>query len=281
MGVESGRRCRELQEPVDHVAVRGGGHADEERYQQRTHHASRTPAICHSESSYDPSMRRTFTIALLFVLACATAPEIAPNRYGLRVVPDLATYERLAAADPEKRLVNLQSLGIPLDIRYATPDNFMHAVLYPAAKAYLRAPAARALAAADADLAKEGLGVKVFDGYRPYAITEKMWEPIRNPDFVADPAKGSRHNRGAAADLTLIDRKTGQELVMPTPYDDFTNKARQDYNDLPAEAIANRAKLREVMVRHGFEPLPSEWWHFDFKGWERFELMNVPLEALP
>lgn len=225
-------------------------------------------------------MRRTFAIALLFVLACATAPEIAPNRYGLRVVPDLATYERLASLDADKRLVNLQSLGIPLDIRYATTNNFMHATLYPVAKAFLRAPAARSLAEVDAELAKDGLGVKVFDGYRPYAITEKMWEPIQNPDFVADPAKGSRHNRGAAVDLTLIDRKTGQELVMPTPYDDFTNKARQDFNDLPPEAIANRAKLREVMMKHGFDPLPSEWWHFDYKGWQRFELMNVPLDAL-
>ncbi len=112
------------------------------------------------------------------------------------------------------------------------------------------------------------------------AITEVMWEPIKNPDYVADPAKGSRHNRGAAVDLTLIDRKTGVELAMPTPYDDFTPRARHDFNDLPAVVIANRALLRDIMVKHGFEPLPSEWWHYDFKGWERFELMDVSLKAL-
>jgi D-alanyl-D-alanine dipeptidase len=215
---------------------------------------------------------------LLVTFACATSIAIPPNRYGLRVVPDRATYDRIAAREPDKRLVDLESLAIPIDIRYATANNFMHELLYPVAKAYLRAPAARALAAVQADLAKEGLGIKVFDGYRPYRITEKMWEPIRNTDFVADPAKGSRHNRGAAVDLTLIDLRTGSELAMPTGYDDFTTRARNDFNDLTAEQIANRSKLREVMTRHGFEPLPSEWWHYDFGGWERFELMDVALE---
>ena len=105
-----------------------------------------------------------------------------------------------------------------------------------------------------------------------------MWEPIKNPDFVADPAKGSRHNRGAAVDLTLVDLDTGNEI--PTPYDDFTKKAFADYADLPPNVIANRAKLHDAMVRHGFDQLPSEWWHFDFHGWERFALMNVPLEML-
>jgi D-alanyl-D-alanine dipeptidase len=222
-------------------------------------------------------LRRRAVLALVFV-ACTTA--IPANRYGLRVVPDLAAYERLAQRDPGKRLVDLATLGIATDIRYATPNNFMKETLYPVAKAYLRAPAARALAEANRELAARGLAVKVFDGYRPYRITEKMWEPIKNPDFVADPAKGSRHNRGAAVDLTLIDAKTGAELAMPTPYDDFTNRARHDFNDLPAEALANRALLRDVMTRHGFEPLPSEWWHYDFRGWERFELLDVPLEAL-
>ena len=132
----------------------------------------------------------------------------------------------------------------------------------------------------EAELAIEHLGLKIFDGYRPYSITERMWEPIRNPDFVADPAKGSRHNRGAAVDLTLIDLATGAELAMPTPYDDFTPRARQDFNDLPAEVIANRAKLRDVMVRHSFDPLPSEWWHFDFRGWPKFELMDLDLRDL-
>ncbi|HEX2059580.1 MAG TPA: M15 family metallopeptidase [Thermoanaerobaculia bacterium] len=209
-------------------------------------------------------------LPLLFVLACAT---------GL-VVQDRAGYARSVRVDPDKQLVDLASLGIPLDIRYATENNFMKKQLYPVAKAYLRAPAARALAEVQRELAAQGLGIKVFDAYRPYRVTVAMWEPIQNPDYVADPAKGSRHNRGAAVDLTLIDLRTGAELPMPTPYDDFTPRASHAFNDLPEDVLKNRALLRDVMTKHGFEPLPSEWWHFDFRGWERFELMDVPLDGV-
>lgn len=215
----------------------------------------------------------------MLLVACST--QIAPNKYGLRVVPDRATYEKLSESDPEQRLVDVSTIpGVRIDVRYATTNNFMHQQLYPIAKVYLRAPAARALADVQHELEAARLGLKVFDGYRPYAITEKMWEPIKNPDFVADPAKGSRHNRGAAVDLTLVGLATGEEIAMPTSYDAFTPKASADYADLPQNVIANRAKLRDAMVRHGFDPLPSEWWHFDFHGWERFPLMNVPLEGL-
>jgi D-alanyl-D-alanine dipeptidase len=221
-------------------------------------------------------------ITLLLILAACATVDIAPNRYGLRVVPDLATYQQLAARDRDKELVEVTAIepSIALDVRYATTNNFMKTELYPIAKVFLRRPAAMSLANAQHELAKSGLGMKVFDGYRPYRVTEKMWEPIRNPDFVADPAKGSRHNRGAAVDVTLIELASGRELAMPTPYDDFTSHARQDFDDVTPEVRANRARLREVLVRNGFEPLPSEWWHFDYRGWERFELMDVPLEDL-
>ncbi len=219
--------------------------------------------------------RFRLVLAILVTAACATS-----NPYGLTVL-DRAEYERTATADPEKQLIDLASVGIPLDIRYATPNNFMKKTLYPASKAYLRAPAARALMDVQTELNVRGLGIKVFDAYRPYRVTVAMWEPIKNPDYVADPAKGSRHNRGAAVDLTLVDLKTGQELAMPTPYDDFTSRAAHAFEDLPEDVRANRAVLREVMTKHGFEPLPSEWWHYDFRGWERFELMDVDLEELP
>ena len=211
-------------------------------------------------------------VALLLVTACATS--------GLQVL-DARAYQRTIEREPEMRLVDLASLGIPLDIRYATPDNFMKRTLYPSAKAYLRAPAARALVEVQRELAARGVGIKVFDAYRPYAVTVAMWEPIQNPDYVADPKKGSRHNRGAAVDLTLIDLKSGAELPMPTGYDDFTPRAAHDFNDLPPDVLANRALLRDVMTKHGFDPLPSEWWHFDFRGWERFELLDVGFGELP
>ena len=212
-------------------------------------------------------MKRLLAV-LLVAAACATP--------GPPVVRTIADYDRLVAADPDKRLVEITD--IPRDVRYATTNNFMHEALYPVAKVYLRRPAAIALHEVQRELARDGLGLKIFDGYRPYRVTVRMWKPIRNPDFVADPAKGSRHNRGAAVDLTLINLRTGTELAMPTGYDDFTNRARQDFTDLAPDVIANRAKLREVMQSHGFDPLPSEWWHFDFRGWEKFELLDVPLK---
>ena len=228
-------------------------------------------------------MKRAFNLAALFfvVAACASTPQIPANRYGLRVVPDVATYERQVAANPGKRLVDLEKFipGLPIDIRYATTNNFMHEQLYPIAKAYLRYPAALALRDVENELARENLGLKIFDAYRPYGITEKMWSP-KNVGFVADPAKGSKHNRGAAVDLTMIDLRTGSEVEMTSAYDEFTDRAHRDYMAATAQALANRAKLQDVMSRHGFEPLPSEWWHFDFRGWEGFELMDVPLEAL-
>jgi len=224
-------------------------------------------------------MRAALTAVTVFLLV-ACAVTVPANRYGLQVVPDAATYQRIARTNPEKRLVDLEKLGIPIDVRYATANNFMKTPLYPVAKAYLRAPAARALQNVQRDLAPRGLGIKVFDAYRPYRVTEAMWEPIKNPDYVADPAKGSRHNRGAAVDLTLISLATGEEVPMPTGYDDFTERAAHAFTDLPADALAHRALLREVMTRHGFEPLPSEWWHYDFAGWREYELMDVGLDAL-
>jgi D-alanyl-D-alanine dipeptidase len=211
---------------------------------------------------------RKLVALLLIAAACATTHP--------PVVRSVAEYDRLVAEDPDKRLVEITD--IPRDVRYATTNNFMHARLYPVSRVLLRRPAAIALHEVERELARDGLGLKIFDGYRPYRVTVRMWKPIRNPDFVADPAKGSRHNRGAAVDLTLIDLRTGRELPMPTGYDDFTPRARQDFNDLPAEAVANRARLREVMTKHGFDPLPSEWWHFDFRGWEKFELLDLPLD---
>jgi D-alanyl-D-alanine dipeptidase len=228
------------------------------------------------------------TILLLAVPACTgsesgTGTEIPENEYGLEVVDDKDLYLQTVEEDPSKELVDLEEeiSDIRLDVRYATEDNFMGEQLYPVAKAVLRKPAAEFLSEAQEDLKERGLELEVFDGYRPYEVTEKMWEPYQDPDFVADPAEGSRHNRGCAVDVTLVDSANGEELVMPTGYDDFTEKAAHDYGDLPEEAIRNRALLREVMEGHGFAALETEWWHYDCQDWERFEVMDLPLESVP
>jgi D-alanyl-D-alanine dipeptidase len=224
------------------------------------------------------------SIALaLLVGSCASAPPPAPvpqtNRERLHVVTDVRVYREQVAKDPDKKLVDLATLGIPLQILYATDRNFMKRPLYPEERAFLRAPAAQALLEVEKELEPLGVGIMVWDAYRPYSVTEAMWEPIKNPDYVADPAQGSRHNRGAAVDLTLVYLNPMDHLTMPTFYDDFSKRARHDYMQLPPTVLKRREQLKDVMMRHGFEPLPSEWWHYDFKGWEKFEILDLPFDA--
>lgn len=194
----------------------------------------------------------------------------------------LLTFVSHAEEKPED-LVDLESAvrGIVLDIRYATTNNFTGKQLYPVARAVLRRPVADKLAAAQKELAEQGLGLKVFDGYRPLSVQRRMWEVFPNPGYVADPAKGSRHNRGAAVDLTLIRLSDRSELPMPTDYDDFTPKAHRNYTGATAEQIRNRELLERVMEKHGFIGLGTEWWHFDDADWQDYELMDIPYDAIP
>jgi zinc D-Ala-D-Ala dipeptidase len=166
--------------------------------------------------------------------------------------------------------------GIVLDIRYATTNNFTGQTLYPSSRCFLRKPVAENLRAVQMELATQGLGLKVFDGFRPLSVQKKMWEVFPHPGYVADPKKGSRHNRGAAVDLTLIRLSDSAELPMPTAFDDFTTKAHRDFNDLPEEVIRNRTLLETLMTKHGFIGLPTEWWHFDDANWKRYPIMDVP-----
>src|SRR5581483_1142335 len=164
--------------------------------------------------------------------------------------------------------------GIVLDIRYATTNNFTGQKLYPEARCCLRREAALNLKAVQKELRGMGLGLKVFDGYRPLSVQKKMWAVYPNPGYVADPAKGSRHNRGAAVDLTLI-RLDGTELPMPTGFDDFTEKAHRIYLDLPGEVIKNRELLEQVMQKHHFRGLKTEWWHFDLNHAKQYEILDI------
>ncbi len=180
--------------------------------------------------------------------------------------------------NPGDEIIDLLSIdrSFVLDIRYATENNFTKKKLYPAAKAKLRKAAAESLASVQRELRSKKLGLKIFDAYRPLSIQWKLWEVVPDEDYVANPRKGSKHNRGAAVDLTVID-SLGNELEMPTGYDDFTAKASHEYMNLTENAIKNRALLKEIMQRHGFLPIKSEWWHYDFRGWEQFEIMDEPL----
>lgn len=187
-------------------------------------------------------------------------------------------------AETPSQLVELVKLdpSLRLDIRYATDNNFMGFPLYPEARAFLQKDAALALKAVNAELHKEGLGLLVFDGYRPWSVTKMMWDktPPSKRDYVANPADGSRHNRGAAVDLTMLDLKTGKPVPMPSHYDDFSEKAHHSYQGGSKAARQNRARLRAVMEKHGFEALSNEWWHYDFKGWKNYPILNESFDKI-
>ncbi|HWQ55632.1 MAG TPA: M15 family metallopeptidase [Bryobacteraceae bacterium] len=174
-------------------------------------------------------------------------------------------------------LVDIRDVNprIRLDIRYATMNNFTRAQVYDEAQCFLQADVARRLSAVDQDLKRQGLGLKVYDCYRPLSVQKKFWALVPDERYVANPAKGSRHNRGASVDLTLVDA-AGREVAMPTPYDDFTAKAHRDARDVAPEAVRNREILEKAMVRRGFLPLPTEWWHFDAPDWERYPVLDIP-----
>lgn len=163
-----------------------------------------------------------------------------------------------------------------LDIRYATTDNFTGQAVYPSSRCFLNRDAAHALALVQKDLKSQGFRLKVFDGYRPLSVQRRFWAILPNPDFVADPAVGSRHNRGFAVDVSLV-TLDGLEVPMPTAFDDFSERAHPDYPDIPEEAARNRAILRRAMERRGFTIFPTEWWHFDYAGWEDKPVLDIPI----
>ncbi|MGD9588298.1 MAG: M15 family metallopeptidase [Pyrinomonadaceae bacterium] len=169
---------------------------------------------------------------------------------------------------------------IKLDIRYATDDNFVGRRVYPEGRVFLQEEAARAVVRVHQELALRGLGLVIFDGYRPWSITKLFWEVTSDDQrkFVADPERGSKHNRGCAVDLSIFDRNSGRELEMPSGYDEFTERASPNYTGGTAEQTANRELLRRLMESEGFTVNPREWWHFDFKNWEDHPIHDVSFD---
>ncbi len=183
---------------------------------------------------------------------------------------------------PQNELINLE-IYIPklvLDIRYATTNNFTGEKIYNLSKAYARKPVADALQQAQAEFKKHGLGIKVFDAYRPYAATVKFYEVYHDTTYVASPYRGSRHNRGCAIDMTIVDLKTGEDLPMPTEFDSFRKEAWPSTPVSDPVIKKNRDLIISIMQKHGFKVNSSEWWHFDFIGWQKYEVLDISFEEL-
>lgn len=233
-------------------------------------------------------IRFQWQILLLFVISFSTsailmAQDRLLNKYGLRVIKDFRTLKASVNVDINKQMVDIKKLipNIIFDLHYATTDNFMHKKLYPnITTTYLRRPAAMALQHVQQALNKLGLGLKIFDAYRPYAITEKMWTLIKDERYVADPKKGSGHNRGIAVDVTLINLKTKEELPMGTGFDNFSDTANLTFTHLPQTMLHNRNILKTLMEKYGFKPLETEWWHYSLPNAKDFELLDIPFKKL-
>jgi D-alanyl-D-alanine dipeptidase len=179
-------------------------------------------------------------------------------------------------------LVPVESVHPPLlpEVRYATLHNFTGEQLYPLPRLFLHQDTAQALERVQRDLRKRGLGLKIWDAYRPLHVQQKMWNLIRDERYVSNPAKNQgRHTRGTAVDVTLIDR-LGRELPMPSDFDDFSDRAHRDYRGGNQAQRHHRKLLEDVMTKHGFIGYPTEWWHFDLKDWEKYPPLDIPIEKL-
>lgn len=179
------------------------------------------------------------------------------------------------------QLVEVRKLDptIRVELVYATPNNFLGRAVYSDSRCFLRRSVAERLVRAQKRLLAQGYTLKIWDGYRPLSVQKEMWKILPDANFVADPSKGSRHNRGAAVDLTMVDAM-GKEVEMPTPFDDFTIKAASHYSNVSELAKKHRQILQEAMQAEGFLIYDVEWWHFNDPQAEKFEILDIDSKKL-
>jgi D-alanyl-D-alanine dipeptidase len=220
-------------------------------------------------------------------------PEDGVGQAQVRPIKPVADLMKNAAAQkpPQEKgefkqpdLVELSSLDptITLEVRYATTNNFLGSIFYAEPRAFLQRPAAEALARVNSTLRPLGYGLRIFDAYRPWAVTKVFWDATTEAqhEFVADPSKGSRHNRGCAVDLTLYDLATGASIEMTGTYDETTDRSYPTYPGGTSRQRWHRDLLRRAMENEGFSVYTTEWWHFDYNGWRAYPILNIPFSAI-
>jgi zinc D-Ala-D-Ala dipeptidase len=228
-------------------------------------------------------MKLNFLIKKLSFLLILIFPFKDSFAQDLLIINEAKMQKRLVYVDSNHRMIELKSMVPTLvyDLKYGTKENFTKEVLYTQqTKTFLRLPVARALAQVQEELAKNGVGLKIWDAYRPYSVTKKMWDLIKDERYVANPAKGSGHNRGLSVDLTLIDLQTKKELDMGTGFDHFTDTAHHNFKNLSTEVLQNRKLLKETMEKHGFNALDTEWWHYSWPNTRCYEVMDLDFNKL-
>lgn len=221
----------------------------------------------------------------IFMLSCSILPNIVPKKISIPVtISTKKQYLTLISKDSNEQIVNILSKipNIQLDLRYATTNNFMKKAMYPIATntTFLKLPAANALLKIQKELNKNKLGLKIFDAYRPYFVTKQFWKLVHDERYVANPIKGSDHNRGTAIDVTLINLTTHEELNMGTGFDNFTDSAHHNFTAFSTTVLNNRLLLKNIMEKYGFKKLNTEWWHYSFEDSEQHAILNVRFTTL-
>lgn len=220
------------------------------------------------------------TLCSTLLLGCSEENEY---KYGLTPIHHPESYARSVESNPDNKLVEINQVltNAVLDIRYATSNNFTETVIYSKdAGAFARLPVVNQLKQIEDSLEAIGLGLVVYDAYRPYSATVKFYEIYGDTTYVASPYGGSRHNRGCAVDISLYSLKDSSYIQMPTEYDDFSLKAHPTTPLDDSTAMANRDLLIGIMQHNGFTVYPSEWWHYDYMGWEKFEIMDLSFNSI-
>ncbi|QLE00309.1 M15 family metallopeptidase [Galbibacter sp. BG1] len=243
-------------------------------------------------------MRFFFGLLLIFIIACKQETKTREKTESENIAKSKDTLVSQEKIDSVKNTGVKKKEVVPLDeikdttfvrladysddfvyeMKYATEDNFLKAQVYDCGECYVRAVTARGLLEANAAFMKDGYRIKFFDCYRPHDVQKKMWKIVPNPTYVADPAKGSIHNKGGAVDITLTTLE-GKELDMGTPFDFFGRKARHAYLDLPQEVLENRKLLKTTMESFGFGAITSEWWHYNYKPTLNYKVANFTWEC--
>ena len=222
-------------------------------------------------------------IRFFLVFIFSTSVCLSVKSQQIKVISSPREYQHRLSDDSLLKMVELKGIcsGIIYDLRYATPNNFTGRQLYKKGdKTYLRLKPAEALRKVQEELSGKGLGLKVFDAYRPYAATVKMWNLVKDERYVANPSKGSGHNRGLAIDLTIIHLNTKEELDMGTGFDNFTDSAHHDFKELPENVLENRMLLKGIMEKYGFTSLETEWWHYYWPNNRKYDVLNIGFQKL-
>ncbi len=231
-----------------------------------------------------PKIKAKYVLFFLLIMQFVQAQDSTKlNQYGLWVVNNTSTYKNYIATHYNHQLVDIKQYipTIQFNLQYATKNNFTHTALYPSINTtFASKQLVMQLQKVQNKLAEAGLGLLIFDAYRPYNITQKMWQIIPDDRYAANPTYGSGHNRGIAVDVTIISLTTNKVLNMGTAFDNFSDTAHHSFTQLPSTILNNRSLLKTTMEQFGFTALATEWWHYSLPNAKQYALLNISFSQL-